>query len=252
METTIDPKAFHALTYGLFVIASKLPGGRKVGCIANTFQQVASEPPQASVALNKENVTTKAILGTGRFTASALSEQATMELIGIFGFHNSLEREKFASLDHDPDAAMLPCLKQQCVATFSIRVDQIVDVGTHLLLVGPVEEARVLSDQPPLTYAYYHTVLRGKTPPKAVSYQPDDDATSNVPGTSAASCLSEVPDAIASSLETQKIEQLEAAEPKYAWRCKVCGHIEYVEELPDDFICPICGVGKELFERIEV
>ena len=29
-------------------------------------------------------------------------------------------------------------------------------------------------------------------------------------------------------------------------------HIEYVDELPEDFICPICGVGRDLFERIEL
>lgn len=40
--------------------------------------------------------------------------------------------------------------------------------------------------------------------------------------------------------------------PQYGWRCKVCGHIERVDELPDDFVCQLCGVGKEQFERIEL
>ena len=39
---------------------------------------------------------------------------------------------------------------------------------------------------------------------------------------------------------------------KYAWRCMICGYIEYVDELPDDFVCPVCGAGKDQFERIEV
>lgn len=39
---------------------------------------------------------------------------------------------------------------------------------------------------------------------------------------------------------------------KYAWRCTVCGYIEYVDELPEDFECPLCGVGPEMFERIEI
>lgn len=34
-----------------------------------------------------------------------------------------------------------------------------------------------------------------------------------------------------------------------AWVCKVCGYVYYGEVLPDDFKCPICGVGKELFEK---
>ena len=34
---------------------------------------------------------------------------------------------------------------------------------------------------------------------------------------------------------------------KTAWVCTICGYVCYEEELPEDFKCPICGVGKELF-----
>lgn len=37
-------------------------------------------------------------------------------------------------------------------------------------------------------------------------------------------------------------------EGKTAWVCTVCGYVYYGEELPDDFKCPLCGVGKDLFE----
>jgi len=36
-----------------------------------------------------------------------------------------------------------------------------------------------------------------------------------------------------------------------AWICTVCGYIYYGDELPDDFKCPICQVGKELFIKKE-
>ena len=36
-----------------------------------------------------------------------------------------------------------------------------------------------------------------------------------------------------------------------AWVCTVCGYIYYGEELPDDYTCPICSVGKELFKKKE-
>lgn len=39
---------------------------------------------------------------------------------------------------------------------------------------------------------------------------------------------------------------------KFAWRCTVCGYVEEVDDLPDDFECPVCGVGKDSFERIEI
>ena len=42
------------------------------------------------------------------------------------------------------------------------------------------------------------------------------------------------------------------------WECDICGYIydeksegALFEDLPEDWECPICGVGKEDFERIE-
>ncbi len=34
------------------------------------------------------------------------------------------------------------------------------------------------------------------------------------------------------------------------WRCKVCGYVYEGEELPADFICPLCKHGADDFERI--
>lgn len=36
---------------------------------------------------------------------------------------------------------------------------------------------------------------------------------------------------------------------KTAWICTVCGYVYYGEEIPDDYVCPICQVGKDLFKR---
>lgn len=41
---------------------------------------------------------------------------------------------------------------------------------------------------------------------------------------------------------------------KRRWVCRVCGY-EYngdipFEELPEDWVCPLCGVGKDEFEEI--
>ena len=36
------------------------------------------------------------------------------------------------------------------------------------------------------------------------------------------------------------------------YRCIVCGHVVELEgEMPDDFICPVCGVRKDQFELVE-
>ena len=39
-----------------------------------------------------------------------------------------------------------------------------------------------------------------------------------------------------------------------AYVCKVCGYVyegarTSFEDLPDDWVCPLCGVGKDQFER---
>lgn len=222
----VDKTAFFSLSYGLYVIGSKA-NGRAAGCVANTFQQVTSDPLQVGVALNKDNATTATIQEAGRFTASCLSQEATMELIGTFGFHCSTERDKFAECEAAFDCAGVPYLADQCVSRFSARVVQTFDVGSHILFVGEVEEAEKVCPGEPMTYAYYHQVKGGKTPPKASSYLGED-----APAPAATND--------------------DAPKPKYAWRCTVCGHMEYVDELPDDFVCPVCGVGKDMFERVEL
>ena len=42
------------------------------------------------------------------------------------------------------------------------------------------------------------------------------------------------------------------------WECTACGYIydeeaegTNFEDLPDDWTCPVCGVGKDMFEKIE-
>ena len=42
-------------------------------------------------------------------------------------------------------------------------------------------------------------------------------------------------------------------EKKYTFRCTVCGWEVTVDtpELPEDFVCEVCGVGPDLFELVE-
>lgn len=222
----IDKKAFHSLSYGLYIITAEADGAA-AGCVCNTFQQVTSEPLQVSVALNKQNATTETIRAAGRFAVSVLSQDATMELIGKFGFHCSKDVDKFADFAIERDGTGVPYVAEQAVARFSAHVVDELDLGSHILFVAEVDEAEALAAGDPMTYAYYHLVKGGKTPPKASSYLGADEPA-------------QAPAAEGSG------------ETRIAWRCTICGHIEYVDELPDDFECPICGMGKEVFERIEV
>ena len=201
----IDRKAFRSLSSGLYLITAKA-GDVRCGCVVNTLVQVASEPATLSVSLNKENATTAAILESGRFAATVLAEDTPMELIGTFGFHTSADTDKFAACASALDGAEVPYVTEHGLARFSVSVTETIDVGSHYLFVGVVEEAEVLSAGDPLTYAYYHAVKGGKTPPKAATYNNGDEAA--VPG---------VTETAAGAPEAGK---------KIAWRCTICGYIE--------------------------
>ena len=40
-------------------------------------------------------------------------------------------------------------------------------------------------------------------------------------------------------------------EQKTGWVCKICGYVYEGEELPADFVCPLCKHGAEDFERVQ-
>lgn len=252
----IDRNAFRAVSYGLYIVAAQ-EGEQKYGCVVNTFQQVTSTPARVSVALNKENNTTDAVLKSGRYTVSVLAEEASMDLIGVFGFRSSLEVDKFAGVAWAADAAGVPYVTESAVARFSLRVVETVDVGTHIMFIGEVEEAEAIEGGKPMTYAYYHEVKRGKTPAKASSYVPKEEAGANA-GVDAVAEQVETAEVAAEAAEVAADAAVadaavaEEAPKKYAWQCEICGHIEYLDELPEDYECPLCGMGPDMFERIEV
>lgn len=212
----MDIQAFFKLSYGLYVVSAR-SGEKKYGCIVNTLQQVTAEPPMLSVAVNKNSVTAKAILDSGRFCGTVLTETADMNLIGTFGFKNSEAVDKFASFSTKEDEKQIPYLTEHVAARYSCDVAGTLDLGTHILIIGKVTAAEILSDEPVMTYDYYHRVVKGGTPPTAPSYKGN---------------ISHKP--------AQKAQ----------WRCKICGYIYEGDPLPADFVCPICGQGADKFEKV--
>lgn len=234
----VDKKAFRSLSCGLYIVTAQ-SASMRAGCVVNTFVQVTSSPAQASIAINKENATTAVIVESSMFEVSVLAQDAPMELIGRFGFHTSVDTDKFTDTRIALDDEGVPYVAEHAVAHFLVKVKETLDLGTHLFVMGEVVQAETLLDAEPMTYAYYHQVKGGKTPPKASSYEGRDVLSASDAQAMENDGFSEMPSG-------------DGAHPKIAWRCTVCGHIEYADELPDDFTCPICGVGKALFERIEL
>lgn len=205
----MDNSALYKLCAGLYLLSSA-SGNKKGGCIINTLQQVTSKPAQLMIGVNKNNYTAGLIRESGLFCATVLTEATDMSLISAFGFRSGRDTDKFDGIAAKKDADEIPYVSDTMSAAFSCRVTGKLDVGTHILFVGELRDARVLSDLPVMTYEYYHQVKKGATPKNAPSYQ-------------------------------------EKAEGK-GFRCTVCGYIEReFDILPDDYVCPVCKQPRDVF-----
>ncbi|MGV8042393.1 MAG: flavin reductase [Thermoanaerobaculaceae bacterium] len=226
----IDGKALWTISYGMYVVTARA-GGRANGQIANTVVQVTAEPPRLAVAINKENLTHRLIREGGWFGVSVLDEATPMELIGLLGFKSGREVDKLAQVGVQ-EGAHVPLVTDHAISVAEARVLQELDTGTHTVFVGELESAEVLSPAPPLTYAGYHA-RRGRAPKNAPTYQPE-----------------ERPQAPPAPTELR------------TFVCGVCGHVydpaagdpehgippgTRWEDLPADWVCPVCGAGKDAF-----
>lgn len=45
------------------------------------------------------------------------------------------------------------------------------------------------------------------------------------------------------------LTKIDTVAGKTAWVCTACGYIYYGDEVPDDFKCPLCGLGKAFFKK---
>jgi flavin reductase (DIM6/NTAB) family NADH-FMN oxidoreductase RutF/rubredoxin len=157
----MDQKALYSLTYGVFMLATK-SGDKMNGCITNTCIQVANSPTRVSVAVLNTNYTCDLIKESGVFTASLLDQTCTFETIKHFGFQSGRDVDKFKDIKPQLDENGLPYLGWQACAMLSCKVVDSVELGTHTLFIAEVTDAKVLSDQAPLTYADYHSKVKPK------------------------------------------------------------------------------------------
>lgn len=217
----MDKTPFYDISYGMYVVSTSL-GGQKVGCIANTFCQITSEDMLISISLNKNNFTNSAIKNTKSFTVSVISENTNPEIIKIFGFYSSKDVDKFSEFKHDT-VADLPVLKENTNGYFVCELTSVVDCRTHDVILTKVSDCVKLNSFAPMTYAYYHNVIKGKAPKNAPTF-----------------------------IE----EKVEVTDSKKC-RCLLCGYIyddakEKVkfEDLPDDWRCPLCGAPNSSFKEV--
>jgi len=172
MVSGLNRQVFTQISYGLYIVTSRLEG-KLNGQVVNTVLQVTSEPPRVAVIINKSNLTHEYISASKVFGASVLDTSTPMTFIGLFGFKSGRNEDKLSKAGFIQGSTGVPLVTDHCLSVLEARVIDEVDVGTHTLFVGDVIAAEVLRTGEPLTYSYYHTHLKGKSPKTAPTYNPD-------------------------------------------------------------------------------
>jgi flavin reductase (DIM6/NTAB) family NADH-FMN oxidoreductase RutF len=201
----MDKNIFRDVTYGMYVVTTK-----NAGCVINTMTQITSENPIISISINKNNYTNEKLKEEKKFAISILSEKSNPNLISVFGFSTSKEKDKFQNFNYET-INDIKVLKEETTGYLLCEVINIIDCETHDIFLGRVIDAKKLNDNQPMTYKYYHEVVKGKAPKNAPTY-----------------------------IE-EKVED-------DVYVCDICGYT-HKGELPDDFICPICGMDKSHMKK---
>ena len=152
------------------------------------------------------------VLRTLKFNLCPLSEEATMKPFQHFGFQSGRDVNKFAECQQELRTENgLLYLPKFINSVISCVVTKSIDLGTHTMFIACVMEAKVLTDSPSITYAYYQSNIKPKPA----------DSSQQVAGS------------------------------KKRWVCEVCGYVYEGDELPADFICPWCKHPASDFKLVE-
>ena len=180
------------------------------GCIINTAIQASSMPNQLSICVNKANLTHDMIVKTGKFTVSVISQDAGFDLFKHFGFQSGKDVDKLKNFEK--------CKRGENSIYY-------ITEGTNAYISVNVSKTEDLGS---------HTMFIGEITDMEV--------------------LSETPsvtyDYYLKNIKPQPENVGTTTDGKTIWRCTICGY-EYVgEELPEDFVCPLCKHPASDFEKI--
>lgn len=296
------------VTYGLYIISSKA-GDKINGCIGNAITQTSAEPPTMAVCVNQKHLTHEYIEESGVFSISILAKDLPRKTLGDFGFKTGRDVDKFADVEYMLGETGAPILTDYTLSYIEAEVIEEVEIETHTMFIGKIVKSDFIDqDKEPLTYDYYHNVMKGKSPEGAPTYtggtekkeaskvekkkykcevcgyvydpeqgDPQNDveagtAFSDLPhGWKCPVCGADKDQFFPVETKTTapeksepEAEETETDLPKY--ECDVCGYVydpaqgdpdsgiepgTAWEDVPEDWVCPICGVGKDQFTKLD-
>ncbi len=230
-------EAFSKVSYGIYAVCSR-SGEKLNGYISNTVFQVTSEPAQFAISCSKNNYTAGMISESKAFSISVLDKDTGPSIFGSFGYRSGKDIDKFKDVKYKTGQTGTPILLEDTIAWFECRLINTFDMGSHMLFIGEVVDSEMCyADQESLSYAYYREFKKGKAPKNAPTYIDESKAIS---------------------------KSKEIKLDKYY--CPACGYVydplvgdpdsgiapgTSFEDIPANWICPICGTEKGDFVKVK-
>ena len=215
------------MSYGMFLVTAQKEGALN-GQVANTVVQVSNDPPTVALSIHRDNLTHRYIEASREALVMILHEDTPLSVIQRFGFHSGRDTAKFEGLSFERTERGFPYLREHALGYLELCITQQVDCGTHSLFVGEVVEAKVLRKGTPLTYHHYHQVKQGAVSTAAPIPSDEDPEKRNQ---YICGLCGYTYDAVMGDAPSQVSPGTEFA------------------DLPVTWICPLCGAGKDRFER---
>lgn len=209
----MEEAAVFKLSYGVFYLGTEFEGKKNI-CVVNTVAQVTQEPLKISVTVLKNNLTAKLINESKKFSVGIMGMNVNLSEVAHFGEQSGRDVDKIANFDCPDDILGSPIFTGGCIASLCGKVTKTIDLDTHFLFIADLVDAAIISDELPITYNEYRAM-------KAGTFKPSD---------------------------------VKSDEKRDVWQCTVChyiydGDIPF-EELPDDYLCPVCKKPKSFFVKI--
>ena len=135
--TSIDPRTFRDVLgcypTGVSVITSLYEGVR-VGMAVGSFTSISLDPPLVGFFPGKASRSWQRIEQSGRFCVNVLAGHQ----IDLCKHFASKIDDKFADLSHGKSPSGLPVI-DDAVAWIDCRIQDVIEIGDHYLVVGAVE-----------------------------------------------------------------------------------------------------------------
>lgn len=254
--------AISKLSSGVCYLGSEFHGTQNM-CVVNTVMQITSEPPKISVMVQKSNYSHELITESQKFSISILGERANLDDIKLFGTTSGKDGSKLEGKTCPLDMLNNPTYTRGCIGLLTCTVAKengAIDMGTHTMFIADIMVEDDLSSAKPMTYDLYQRKRDGiedepapAAAPAPVEEAPAPPKVEEAPPAPAPVAETPAPAAEASSDDgDDSATGTKTRTGRVMYQCQSCRYMyngdKPIEELPDDYACPICKTGKDSFK----